>query len=138
AAPRYRIIIPLSRPVDPEEYRELALRLMDELGEQYFDPAGAKASQYMFRPAVPEGTVMDRWVVDGPALDPDAELADWDRSLVRRAHRAGVRMRDPLALSGAVGAFNRVYTIDQAVEAYDLPYVREGDRLKLKGSRSQA
>src|SRR5690625_37193 len=50
-APRYRVIIPLSRPVSPAEYTAEATAVMEAVGLDSFDPGSAQAERYMFRPA---------------------------------------------------------------------------------------
>ncbi len=52
--PRYRVIIPLSKPVDPEEYKKIARAVMYNLDEENFDPVSDRANQIMFLPVWPK------------------------------------------------------------------------------------
>lgn len=124
--PRYRVIIPLSRPVSPAEYTAEAAAVMAEVGEDSFDPGSTQAERYMFRPA---GDHFKYEVINGPVREP-AAVVDPHAALP-------LTKRDPLELPGVVGAFNRVYTdLDALIEAYDLPYVPAGDRWMLKGAEA--
>jgi hypothetical protein len=48
---RYRIIIPLDRPVKPDEYRTLVGLIMDKLGRQQFDEGSLEPERFMYLPA---------------------------------------------------------------------------------------
>ncbi|CEH05784.1 Primase [Propionibacterium freudenreichii] len=50
-APRYRIIIPLSRPVMPDEYTIIAGKLIRQLGTEQFDQTCADPIQFSFLPS---------------------------------------------------------------------------------------
>lgn len=52
---RYRVIIPLSRPVGALEYAPIARYLMDVLGRGMFDATCDQHSRLMYLPAAPEG-----------------------------------------------------------------------------------
>lgn len=129
--PRYRVIIPLSRPVSPFEYESAATQVMEQLGAGNFDLGSAQPERYMFRPA---GEHFDFWVIQGPVMEPPALSPDTaaTRGLLPQSKR------DPLDLPGVVGAFNRTYTdFDTLCQAYDLPYSPGGgDRWQYQGSES--
>jgi len=55
AAPRWRLIIPLSEDVKPEDYRLLADVLMDELGAEQFDRGSREPERLMHRPSTQGG-----------------------------------------------------------------------------------
>lgn len=48
---RYRLVIPLDRGVTPNEYKELAWRMMDKLGGEQFDKTTAQAERFMWGPS---------------------------------------------------------------------------------------
>jgi putative DNA primase/helicase len=75
AAPRYRIILPTSRPVDPDEYAHVARVLMEKLGSSQFDPTCDQAERFMYWPSSPNGGY-EHWVIDGDVLDVDSVLAE--------------------------------------------------------------
>lgn len=121
--PRYRVIIPLSRPVSPAEYEAEVATVMAAVGAESFDPGSVQAERYMFRPA---GEHFSYEVVPGPVREPAATPTTQPSS---------GQKRDPLQLPGVVGAFNRVYTdLDQLIAKYDLPYTPSGDRWALNGT----
>lgn len=67
---RYRVIIPLDRPVGPLEYRPLAAYLMDSLGRGMFDATCDQHSRLMYLPAAPEGgDTYWHAVMEGDPLD---------------------------------------------------------------------
>lgn len=129
--PRYRLIFPTDRPMEPREYAVAATALMARLGADQFDPGSAQAERFMFRPSAQDPRYWRAEVYEGPALSVDELLiesgatvdytgADVPRSAIKR---------DPTELPGTVGAFNRTYTIDEAIEAFDLPYDAAGEGL---------
>lgn len=137
---RYRVLILLSQKVTPAEYRRLAEVVMHQIGVEQFDPGSVEAWRYMFRPSVAEGQTYDHAMFDGPALDVNATLKEWSPDMVVR-HRQNEgkgtgRKRDQFQLPGAVGAFNRAYSIERAVEEFGLPYDAVGDRWLFRGSES--
>lgn len=128
--PRYRVIIPLSRPVSPFEYETAATDLMERVGPASFDATSPQPERYMFRPAGEHFwfTVFNGPVMEPPAITPELALA---QNLMPH------NKRDPFELTGAVGAFNRVYTdLDTLIEEFSLPYEKEGTRWRYKGTVS--
>lgn len=70
SAPRYRLVVPLSRDVPPDDYWVIANVVMDAIGWGR-DRGGAEAERFMYGPPA-EATVT---CIDGPPLDVDAWLA---------------------------------------------------------------
>ncbi len=141
-SPRWRVIIPLDRRVNAEEYHALACQMMQLLGWSSFDVGSVQPARYMFRPAASRKEWYQHVVVPGAPLAVDAQLATWNPDLARLpVPRPSRRKRDPFDLGGAVGAFNRAYDDwDQLIQAYDLPYepAGEADRYHLVGASSAA
>lgn len=50
-APRYRLIIPLARGIEPNEYKELAWLVMNQLIGSRFDVTTAQAERFMWAPS---------------------------------------------------------------------------------------
>lgn len=131
--PRLRLLIPMSRDVDPEEYEAVSRYIAKDLGIDYFDDTTFQATRAMYWPSTSkDGEFFFRYV-DAPILDPDAILAkypDWhDMSSWPESSRSkGLRKRtaekqgDPLAKTGLIGAFCRTYTIQDAIATF-LPTV---------------
>jgi putative DNA primase/helicase len=140
-APRYRLIIPLDREVQPDEYVAAAGAVMQALGTHHFDPGSQQPERYMFKPAAPDPATFQWWAYDGDAADVEELLEGFDPDLSGMPLPQPVRAkRDPFGIDGVVGAFNRAYTDFQVlIEEYDLPYSPAGsDRWHLVGSRAVA
>lgn len=140
-SPRYRIIAPTSRGLQPDEYVTACRALMERLGVDQFDPTTDEPWRYMFMPAAqrPEWYMFEE--VDAVLLDPDTLLAEFEPDLSSKPFpRLGRNKRDPLELDGVVGAFNRAYCdLSLLIEEYELPYESAGaDRWHLVGARSMA
>ncbi len=140
--PRYRMVLPASRPLLPDEYVAVVTVLMDRLGAEQFDPGSAEPERYMFRPAAQRAEWFESWVIDGDPVDVDELLTGFEPDLsTLRPARSHHTKRDPYAIEGTVGAFNRVYPgIEEVTSAYDLPYepAADGLRWQLVGARSIA
>lgn len=140
-APRYRMIVPVDREMTPDEYVEAATVLMERLGVESFDPGSVQAERYMFKPATSDDDHYWWAELEGDPIAVDDLLADFTEDLSELpAPRVGRNKRDPFELEGVVGAFNRAYEdLDELIEAYDLPYDKQGDdRYQLTGSRAMA
>lgn len=135
--PRYRLIIPLDRSVAPDEYYVAAQTVMQLLGAEQFDKSTAQAERYMFKPAG-----KDFWfsVVDGDPAPADDLLRDFDPDLSTLPTKRVGNKRDPFAIEGTIGAFNRAYTeFADLIREYDLPYEpAEGNRWHLIGAAGAA
>ncbi len=129
AAPRLRLVIPLARPVTPDEYPAVARRVAADLGIDFFDDTTYEPHRLMYWPSTSsDGEYVFR-LADEPWLDPDEALArypDWrdtsywpESSRVQQARqKLADKQGDPLAKPGVVGAFCRTYTITAAIEAF--------------------
>lgn len=140
-APRYRLIIPLDRAVAPDEYHAAATVVMQQLGEHQFDAGSVQPERYMFKPAAGDMDAYQQFVVPGPLAKADTLLADFTMDLsTLPAPRAHKNKRDPFAIEGTVGAFNRAYEdFAKLIDAYQLPYEESGaDRWKLVGASAAA
>lgn len=123
---RLRLIIPLSRPVTALEYEPIARRVSEWLDMEAFDDTTYEANRLMFWPTIPQDAVYIFRRSDGPWLDPDEVLGsyeDWHdmrtwptSSRQQRAiRRMGEKQGDPLEKPGIIGAFNRAYSITEAI-----------------------
>lgn len=122
--PRFRVIIPLSRTVIPQEYSLIVDHLVKLIGESSFDPGSSQAERYMFKPAAPDPDYFWYEVHEGAALDADEVLDNWEGDLDDiPTPSVSHRKRDPLSLKGTTGYFNNAYTdLDELVEKFELPY----------------
>ena len=136
--PRWRVIIPLSRDLLPDEYTHVVEWLMDLLGRDFFDPGSAEAERYMFRPAARTKADYQYVLEDGDQLDVDQALENFEEDLsTKESPKPNRSKRDPYSIDGVVGAFNRAYSISDAIEAFELPYTWDGEhRWHLVGARA--
>ena len=128
-APRFRLVIPLSRNVSPDEYAAVARKVAEDIGMELFDDTTYEPSRLMYWPSTStDGEFVFRDVA-GEILDPDVVLAryrDWRDSSewpVSGRQQAVVlremkKQADPLEKEGVVGAFCRTYSIEEAVEVF--------------------
>ena len=128
--PRLRLVIPLSRNVDPDEYQAIGRRVAATLGIDKFDDTSYQPQRMMFWPSTSrDGSYFFRYC-DAPFLDADVALAsyhDWrdvtawptsSREAEQPKKRAS-KLTDPLEKGGLVGAFCRAYfPIQEAIEAF--------------------
>ena len=128
-APRLRLIFPLKRDVSEEEYPALARKVAQEIGMDLFDDTTYQPHRLMYWPSTSSNGEYVFRVMDGDILDPDAYLGlydDWrdvstwpvssrESEAVKKAAK---QQADPLAKTGAVGAFCRTYPIREAIEKF--------------------
>ena len=129
-SPRLRIIIPLSRPVLPDEYQAIARMIADELGIDQFDDTTYEPCRLMYWPSTSQDGEYVFRVQDLPWLDPDAVLARYtfgwqDISYWPESSRARAKLissikkqEDPLEKKGVIGAFCRTYDIHEAISTF--------------------
>ena len=125
--PRVRVVIPLKDVVVPGDYASLCKALMNHLNMVAWDESCAQAERAMYAPAKPEGG--NYWAVDtqGPLMDGQEWLkAHEPKGRKARTSKGNIAKRDskrkPKNDPDIQGAFNRVYTIADAIEEFDLPY----------------
>lgn len=147
---RYRLIMPLSRDVSPDEYSAIARMVASDIGIDFCDDTTFEPSRLMYWPSCSRDAVYRFESVNGEALDPDFILARYDdwkdvSQWPRSSRQAGILKRtagrkgDPVDKDGAVGAFCRCYSIDEAIETFlsDLYVKADEDRYTYtKGSTS--
>ena len=134
-SPRYRLIIPLSREVTPDEYIPIARRLADDIDIDIFDSSTYEPSRLMYWPSCPRDGEYIYEVGAGEPADADkilASYADWrnvvewpiDKRTIRLTQGTGAKQEDPLTKPGVIGAFCRAYGIAEAISTF-LPDVYE-------------
>ena len=128
-APRLRLIFPLKMDVSEEEYPALARKVAQEIGMDLFDDTTYQPHRLMYWPSTSRNGEYVYQVMDGDILDPDDYLGmydDWrdvstwpvssrESEAVKKAAK---QQADPLAKTGAVGAFCRTYPIREAIEKF--------------------
>ncbi|WP_295280408.1 virulence-associated E family protein [Veillonella sp.] len=127
--PRYRIILPVGRPVKTDEYQAIARRLAGDLGIENFDPTTFEPERLMYWPSAPADVEPVFIHNAGAPVDVDEVLSrydDWrDVAMWPNSKRADeVRLHnakkqgDPLTKPGLIGAFCRTYRIEDAIAEY--------------------
>lgn len=128
-SPRLRLLMPLDKPVTPEQYEAIARRIASVLGIEQFDHTTYQPARLMYWPSTAKDAEYVFHVQDGPWLKADEMLAtytDWTDSSewpVSMAENESVkrlvkRQGDPLEKPGIVGAFCRTYTIPEVIELF--------------------
>ena len=114
-ANRFRLAVPLSRPVTPSEYAPLGREVVRRLdAEGVADPSTYQPERLMFLPSTPKG---GRYVFDyvgGAALDPDEFLSAHVVPSAPSSRPNGESKQK----TGIIGAFCRVYSIDEAISEF--------------------
>ena len=128
--PRYRLVLPLSREVTPDEYIPISRRIADDIGIDLFDSSTYEPSRLMYWPSVPSDGDYVFQVGEGAPLDADKVLAtyvDWANPLewpvssrvTKTVHgKPGSRQKDPTTKDGVIGAFCRTYGIADAIDTF--------------------
>lgn len=133
--PRLRLVIPLSRAVNPDEYQAVSRKIAENFGMDYFDDTTYEPVRLMYWPS----TSIDGEFVfhfhDGDWINPNKVLAEYDdwqdqttwptssrqKEIVQHAMK---KQEDPLEKQGLIGLFCRTYTIQEAIDKF-LPDVYE-------------
>jgi hypothetical protein len=134
--PRFRVVLPLSRPAGFDEFQAVSRKVAVDVGIELFARESFVPSQFMYSPTRTLGGLHASHVNDGDWLDVDAVLSeykDWTdvTSWPKRAdgdavHAASAEKIDPRDKPGIIGEFNRAFTVSQAIERFELPYRRVG------------
>lgn len=133
--PRYRVIIPVDRPMTPDEYQAVSRRIADNIGIEFFDPSTHQAERLMYWPSRPKDVEYVYQHSEGSLVSVDTYLStyrDWrDTSLWPTSEKesqirldAAKKQGNPLEKKGLIGAFCRSYSITEAIHKF-LPEVYE-------------
>lgn len=129
ANPRYRLLIPISREVTPDEYVAISRQIAGTMGIDLFDNTTFETNRLMFWQSTPKDIDYYFRLQDGPWVDADEILDsyhDWkDTSLWPTAGKkldelsgASKRQEDPQLKRGIVGAFCRTYSITESIDQF--------------------
>lgn len=127
--PRYRVLIPLAKDVQPDARVAIGRRIAADLGIDQFDDTTYEPHRLFYWPSCSSDAEYVFEHQDAPWLDPDSVLARYDdwkdasqwptSSRLSRVHQAQVkRAGDPLEKTGIVGAFCRAFSISGAIAAF--------------------
>lgn len=127
--PRLRLIIFLTREVTPDEYGAVARRLAADIGMEYFDDSTYEPSRLMYWPSTSVDGAFIFQEIDGAVVNPDVILAsykDWkdvsswpvSQRVQKLVTHELTKQADPLEKEGIIGAFNRTFTMTQAIDTF--------------------
>ncbi len=128
-APRLRLVMPLSRKVTPDEYAALSRRIAGDIGIDMCDDTTYETHRLMYWPSTSIDADYRFEIADSAWLDVDEQLArykDWrdanewpvSSRKTEIMRRLAKKQGDPLEKPGIVGAFCRVYSIEDAIEEF--------------------
>lgn len=127
---RLRLVIPLARPVLPDEYQAISRMIASDLGIDQFDDTTYEPSRLMYWPSTSSDGEYVFKVQDLSWLNPDdilgrytfgwQDVSYWPESSRSRAkiNTAIKKQEDPLSKKGIIGAFCRTYSISEAIEEF--------------------
>ena len=127
--PRYRLVIPINRPVNPDEYQAISRMIANDIDIDLFDDTTYQPHRLMYFPSTSQDGEFIFKYNDGVWVDADEYLNrydNWqDQSFWPVSSRVQVdikktvdKQEDPLSKKGIIGAFCRSYTIQEAIEKY--------------------
>ena len=139
---RYRLLLPLSRPILPDEYEAVARKLAEELGIEMFDDTTYQPNRLMYWASCPKEGEYVFEQFEGVLVDPDEILAkyeDWKdvstwphSSRVTAKVKRDLSVEDPTEKEGIVGTFCRAYSISEAIDTFLSDTYTECDMLKSR------
>lgn len=128
-APRYRLILPLSRECASDEYSALSRKVAGSIGIDFFDNSTFEVNRLMYWPSKASDVDYYYRHQTGGWLDVDEVLAtyrDWrdvsewptNKQTTDDIKDRADRQEDPLEKRGWVGAFCKTFTIQEAIETF--------------------
>ena len=128
-APRYRLIIPLSRECAADEYTATARKVAGVIGIEFFDNTTFEVNRLMYWPTACKDVQFYMKRQRGEWLDVDSILGsyrDWkdvsewptNKQSSEDIKSRTDKQEDPLEKRGIVGAFCRTYSIEEAIEKF--------------------
>lgn len=128
-SPRLRLIVPLDRRVSCEEYEAIARKIAEGLDIEAFDDTTYQPQRLMYWPSTSKDGDYVFKFLDAEILNADSvlnEYVDWKditawptssrtQEVIARAIK---KQQDPLEKEGAIGAFCRAYSIQEAIEVF--------------------
>lgn len=130
-SPRYRLVIPLSREVDSDEYGAVSRKIAGNIGIELFDPTTFQVNRLMYWPSVSMDGEFESAVQEGELLEVESILAsysnwrdisEWPFNEKQKAEgKIGTKkidQEDPNDKKGIVGSFCRTYSISEAISTF--------------------
>lgn len=123
AAPRLRVLIPLSRTCTADEYEPIARKLAEFVGMEQCDQTTFEASRLMYWPSCCADstyvyTYSDKYFADTDGIlsmyENWRDVSQWAGLTTPKIPR-GTKQADPTEKPGVVGAFCRIYDVYKVV-----------------------
>lgn len=127
--PRLRLLIPLSRPCNSDEYEAVARFVAKDIGIDMFDDTTYQPHRLMYWPSTSiDGEYLFRCEENKP-LDVDkilSEYGNWtdvsgwpvSSRTIKSKERALKKQEDPTLKKGIIGAFCRTYDVESAISEF--------------------
>lgn len=128
--PKYRLIVPADRNMNPDEYAAVSRKLAEQIGMEYFDKTTFQVHRLMFLPScskdAPDPVLQ---IYEGDPLTVDRlleEYEDWHDVMAWPRHPeekspaqlAAKKAQDPRDKFGTIGLFCRAYTIEEGIDTF--------------------
>lgn len=137
-APRMRLIIPLDRPVDVNEFEPIGRRIAEQLGIDQFDNTTYQVNRLMYFPTTSKDGAFVFEHTEGSLMSADeilATYANWknidewpvgsreSRNILREVKK----QQDPLEKDGVVGAWCRTHPMTETLDNILPDFYEAGD-----------
>lgn len=127
--PRLRIVIPMDQEVDADKHEAVARKVAGLIGIEYFDRTTFDVNRLMYLPTKLKGADTLFMRGEGQVLEVDhilgmyddwTDWSEWDRHPDEEQKLSHMRQKkgDPLEKQGAIGVFNRTYSISEAIDTF--------------------
>jgi len=127
--PKYRLIVPVDRAMNPDEYAAVSRKLAEQIGMNYFDKTTFHVHRLMYMPSCSKDAEPVLEVYEGEPLSVDSMLDqydDWQDVMSWPRHAddkagpilGGKRAQDPREKIGTIGLFCRAYTIEEGIDTF--------------------
>ena len=127
--PHLRLVAPLSRRCDADEYAAVARKIAEDIGIEQVDPASFRTVQMMYWPSHPSDVKPVFASQDGDWIDVDEvlgryvdwhDVSNWPLTPNEKQAFSNTRVKaaDPLQKEGLIGAFCRTYSVPEAIDKF--------------------
>lgn len=133
---RLRLIIPLSRNVNADEYTAIGRLISSDIGIEQFDDSTYEPARLMYWPSTSSNGEFIFEKQDGEFLNPDSILSRYEdyrdsskwpissrqnkiiKNNISHQMQALAKQSNPLEKEGLIGAFCRAYTMEEAIDKF--------------------
>ena len=133
---RLRLIIPLSRNINTDEYTAIGRLIASDIGIEQFDDSTYEPARLMYWPSTSSNGEFIFEKQDGEFLNPDSILSRYEdyrdsskwpissrqnkviKNNISHQMQALAKQSNPLEKEGLIGAFCRAYTMEEAIDKF--------------------